>query len=209
MSDHKEQLEILKHWWNNYGKVALLAFILVVVALFVWQSYQSRQERIAQAASGLYEDLAKVIKGTSAKRYEEAQKLIVKINEQHPDTIYVDYANLFSAKLAVEKKDFDAAKLALQKVIDTSSIDIVKEVAQYRLVRILVMQKKYPEALGVIAEQSEANSMIGEFYILQGDIYLEQGKVMEAKEAYQKAKETGISSRDPINKFKTDRLGSE
>lgn len=208
MSDDKGQLDILKHWWNSYGKVALLAFILVVAAIVGWRTYDARQVKIAEAASATYDQLVEVIKQSATDREEKAKALIEKLNSEHSGSVYADYSNLLLARLAVEKKDLEAAKEALNKVISNTNLDIIKQVARYRYARILNSQQKYDEALEFIASEDN-ESMAGEFYALEGDIYKKQGKIIKARDSYKKAIESGAASRDFTIQIKSDSLGEE
>lgn len=209
MSDNNDQLDILKQWWNSYGKVALMAFILVVVVIIGWRTYDARQTKIAEAASATYDELVEVIKQTqSEEREKTANALIEKLNQENAGSVYADYANLIAARLGIEKKDSEAAKVALDKVIATTNLDIVKQVARYRYARILNLEKKYDEALEFIKKEDNG-SMAGEFYALEGDIYKKQGKIIEARDSYKKALEIGAASRDPLIQIKAESLGEE
>lgn len=209
MSDDKGQLDILKHWWNSYGKIALLAFILVVAAIVGWRTYEARQTKIAEVASATYDQLVEVIKqGASDDREEKAKALIEKLNSEHSGSIYADYANLLLARLAAEQKDLEGAKSALNKVINNTNLDIIKQVARYRYARILNSQQKYDEALEFIAKEDN-ESMAGEFYALEGDIYKKQGKIIKARDSYKKAIESGAASRDLTIQIKSESLGEE
>lgn len=208
MSEQNGQLDILKQWWNSYGKVALLAFILVVVAIVGWRTYDARQTAIAEAASATYDELVLVIKNTSADREERAKTLIEKLNKDHSASVYADYANLLNARLDIERRDIEAAKNSLKKVIDTTNLDIIKQVARYRYTRLLIAEEKYDQALVFIAKEDNA-SMSGEFYALEGDVYKKQGKIIKARDSYKKAMELGAASRDATVQIKSESLGEE
>lgn len=203
--EEQEQLEAFKAWWARSGKliiVALVACALTVAALYGWRYYRDQQ---ALAAATLYEQLgqAERVKDTKKVRGISAQ-----IVEKYAATSYAGMAALAAARASFATGDLAAAKTELQWVIDHAKEDEMRDVARMRLAGVLLDEKNYAEALKLM-EVKPVEPFGGLYADMKGDILVAQGKVAEARNAYQQALDK-IDAKSPYRQFvqlKLDALG--
>ena len=60
-----EQFEILKDWWDRYGKSILVAILLAVGGVLGYQSWQKNVQETGEAASLIYQDLVEASAGAA------------------------------------------------------------------------------------------------------------------------------------------------
>jgi predicted negative regulator of RcsB-dependent stress response len=192
----EEQLEALKNWWKEHGTKTIAAIAVAGLAYFGWSQYQDHIENKAQTGSALYDQLSQVAEqaqneaangeSLSPQATQEIDALAKKLTEQHGDSLYADFANLYLAKEAVDVKDYDKAKTLLKQISESAENDSVKHLARLRLARVEVAAGNYDAALKLASDASTAG-FADAFGELKGDVYMLQKKYDEARTAYQTA----------------------
>ncbi len=181
--EEQEQLESLKHFWNQYGNLITWTLILVLGAFAAWNGWNYWQREQAVKASVLYDEVDKAAQSGDA---DMAERAFDDAKERYPRTAYAAQAGLLAAKVLADKGKADAARAALAWVSEKSSEAEYRAIARLRLAGLLLDQKAFDEALKLLAEE-----MPKEFEALaadrRGDIYLAQGKKAEAQAEYEKA----------------------
>lgn len=182
-TDH-EQIEILKKWWADYGKLVLVAILIGLSIGFGWKYWRGQQVVAHQKASMLYQQL---IVADSEKNKDSVLQINAEITKRYPRTEYANMADLFAAKAAMSQNNTDLAWQKLQNVMKNSKITALKQIARLRAARILVEQKKMQPALDLLAtvDDKTFQPMIDE---VKGDIYFAMGNPGKARELYQSAK---------------------
>ena len=180
--EEQEQIDEFKAWWKRFGGLltnVIIACLLIYSALQAWKYYQNKQ---AVEASILYQVLTQVdihdvktIKAQSAK-----------IIENYKSTPYAGRAALLAAKVNYVANDAKSAKAQLEWSAKNAKESAVKAMASLQLAGILVEEKSYDAALKVLADSHDVG-FDGLNADLKGDIYVAQGKVDQAKKAYQEA----------------------
>jgi len=181
--EEQEKIDTLKDWWKAYGTlvtVLIAAFVVGIAGVQAWNYYQ--KQKIEQAAE-LYDSVLKVQGSGDAKKISDAAGLLM---EGFPASGYASRAALISAKASFESGDLQNAKSRLQWTLDNSKEDELKDLVRLRLAGILLDEKKYSEALGLL-ETKHGGSFDGLYADLKGDILGAMGKVGEARAAYQVA----------------------
>jgi len=184
--EEQEQLAELKAWWKQYGKLVMLvvaAFLLSLSAFQGWRYYRNNQ---AQAAAALYSQLEQADQSGDGKK---VRAIAAQIVNQYGSTAYAVLGSLVAARHAFAGGDLVEAKARLQWVAENSREDEIRDLARLRLAAVLLDEKKYAEALELIAKKP-VDSMVGSYADLKGDILAAQGKVAEARSAYQLALDT-------------------
>ncbi len=205
--EEQEQIEAIKAWWNDNGKMVIVvatAFVVAVVAAQGWRYYKQIQ---TQQASELYGVLEELLPSKDSKKIRETAGAIV---EKFPSTAYAARAALIAAKVNYEAGDAKSAKAQLQWATDNTAEDELRDMARLRLAGILLDEKNYAEALQQLeARHSPAYDPL--FYDLKGDILVAQGKTAEAKSAYQSAfdKTDNKSNYRNLIQAKLDALGGK
>jgi predicted negative regulator of RcsB-dependent stress response len=180
--EEQEQLDELKHFWNQWGNLITWFLIAVCGAYAAWNGWQYWQRQQAVQASGLYEEIERAAGSGDVARVEQGFK---DIQDQFGRTSYAQQAGLLAAKVFTEKGKPDAAKSALQWVASDASDEGYQAIARLRLAAVLVEAKAYDDAL------KQLSSVPKEFEALaadrRGDIYMLQGKRDQAKAEFMKA----------------------
>jgi predicted negative regulator of RcsB-dependent stress response len=180
--EEQEQLDELKHFWNQWGNLITWFLIAVFGSFAAWNGWQWWQRSEATKASALYDEVERAAAGGDVARVEQALK---DIREKFGRTTYAQHAGLLSARVFTEKGKPDAAKAALQAVAEDASDEGLQAVARLRLAALLVEAKAYDEAL------KQLDGRPAEFAALaadrRGDIYNLQNRKEEAKAEYTKA----------------------
>ena len=181
--EEQEQLDELKHFWNQWGNLISWFLIAVFGSFAAWNGWQYWQRTQAMQASVLYDEVERAAAGGDTARVEQALK---DIRDKFGRTTYAQQAGLLAGRVLAEQGKTDAAKAALQAVADGAADEGYQSAARLRLAGLLVQAKAYDDAL------KQLNAGVSkEFEPLaadrRGDIYNLQGKKDQAKLEYLKA----------------------
>ena len=205
--EEQEQLEDLKHFWNQYGNLITWFLIAVFGSFAAWNGWQYWQRSQAVQASVLYDEVERAAAGGDTARVEQAFK---DIQDKFGRTTYAQQAGLLAGRMLAEQGKTDAAKSALQWVAGEASDEGYQSLARLRLAGLLVQNKAYDDALKQLA-----SGISKEFEPLaadrRGDIYSLQGKRDQAKAEYLKAWQgfTAESEYRTLVEVKLAALGAE
>lgn len=183
--EEQEQLDELKAWWKANGTKVMLA-VAVVVAVVAgvqgWRVYQKNQQHQAALA---YEAVQSGVQSRDAKRIRETAGPLI---EKYPGTPQASRAALLAAGANFELGDAKSAKAQLQWVVEHTKEEGARDIARLRLAGILLDEKNYEEAMKTLGASHE-KAFDGLFSDLKGDVLTAQGKVVDARVAYQAALE--------------------
>lgn len=202
----QEQVEELKAWWKENGKWVVGAVVIGLLSfagIRLWKNYQSGQ---AADAAKLYAEVEKQVATNDAKRISDATDALV---SRYPGSAYAPRAQLKAAQASLQARDDAHAKVQLQWVIEHASETGLQDTARLKLASVLLDEKKYDDALKQL-DAAHPESFTGLYADLKGDVLSAQGKVAEARAAYQLAYDkTDVKSvyRNLIQ-LKMDGLGS-
>ncbi len=201
--EEQEQLDQLKHFWNQYGNLITWVLIAVFGSVAAWNGWQYWQRTQAVQASALYDEVERFSKANDAQRMERA---FADIKEKFASTAYAQQAGLLAAKTLQANDKADAAKAALTWVADKSSDPGYAAIARLRLAGLQMDAKAYDEAAKLLSVKFPP-----EFEALasdrRGDLLLIQGKKSEAKTEFQKAYK-GLDERDEYRRLIEVKLNS-
>ena len=203
--EEQEQLEAIKGWWADNGKLVLLVLIsglLTIAAFQGWRYYQAQQ---AQSAATLYAQLGQAEQANEPKKVRD---IAAQLTDRYGSTAYAPMAALAAARASFATGELEEARKHLQWVIDNTREDELRDVARLRLAAVLLDEKKHDEALKVLSAKS-SDAYVALFADLRGDVLAAQGKVAEARAAYQTAldKTDAGSSYRRLLEVKLDALG--
>lgn len=193
----EEQLEALKRWWKDYGKIVVAAVIVAVVAYFGYTAWKDQKREKAEKASEVYEQLLKLVNVEPGKVLSDSDKatashLATELKDVNSKSMYAYSAAFFLAKIAVEDSKLDAAVTELKWVLSAKPDAATEQLARLRLARVLTAQKAYPDALAQLSPEP-ATAFIAEYAEARGDILKSQGDLDAARTAYEKA----LAATDP------------
>jgi predicted negative regulator of RcsB-dependent stress response len=184
--EEQEQLAEFKHFWGQYGNLITWVLIAVLGTFAAWTGYQYWQGKQGAQAAAMFEEVERSVQSGDAARIDRA---LVDMKERFGKTTYAAQAGLLVAKTHYEKGNFPAAKAALDSVAKAAPEEAISSIAKLRLAGILIETKSYDEALAALS-----GTFSKDFAALasdrRGDIFLAQGKKVEAKGEYEKAFKT-------------------
>lgn len=181
--EEQEQLAEFKHFWKLYGNLITWILIAVFGTVAAWNGYQYWQGRQGSQASVMYDEVERAAVSGDTARIERS---LADMKDKFGGTVYAQQAGLLAAKTYYEKGNVEAAKAALTWVSDKAKDEGYQSIAKLRLAGLLMETKAFDEAL-----KSLSGTFPKDFAPLvsdrRGDIFLLQGKKIEAKAEYEKA----------------------
>ncbi|RKZ37056.1 MAG: hypothetical protein DRQ37_02785 [Gammaproteobacteria bacterium] len=176
----REQVEELKKWWKENGRMVVTGLVLGLGGVFGWTAWQEYQTRQAEQTSMIYEQLINTI-GTPNEPGAIAQgEALVR---DYPDSGYAPLAALVLARVAFEKGDRAGAERHLRWVMGQTDAFHTSAIARLRLARILMADKDYPGALTLL-KNSGSKNFAPAYAETRGDIFAAQGNTQQARSEY-------------------------
>jgi predicted negative regulator of RcsB-dependent stress response len=209
MSYHEEQetLEQLKAWWAQWGNALTWLVLIAAIATAGWNGWHYWQRRQTSDAVVLYEQAQQAVDaGDKAMMTRTAGD----IENQFSHTPYAQMTALLVARGLYRANDAADAKVQLQWAIAHAKDEEFAELAQVRLAGILLDEKAYDDGLKLVADPA-SDAFKGLFADRRGDLLAAQGKLADARHAYQIALDAfvgGDPSQTQLVQFKLDALGS-
>ncbi|MFL2837318.1 MAG: YfgM family protein [Pseudohongiellaceae bacterium] len=214
----EETIEALKKWWQENGKGLVFAAVAGFAGVTGWLAWENSTASQAETASDLYEEilsLSLVEEGAEIADADSARiiTLAEQLRADHPASVYAKFASLFSAQQQVSADDLAAAEADLQWILDNPGLGVMAAVdegliltASLRLGRVILAQGDAERALALV-NNLDPQSFEGGFGELRGDIYVALGRIVDARDAYVAAQQSGSSS-DGL-RMKLDNLPDE
>lgn len=203
--EEQERIDALKAWWKQHGNTVTLGialFAAVMAGIQGWRWYKQKQNVEAVA---IYQAVQAGAQANDVKKIREAAGAIM---EKYPSTAYATRAALEAARANYESGDAQSAKAQLQWVTENASEAQARDVARLRLAGVLLDEKNYAEAVKLL-ETKHDEAFDGLYADVKGDVMAAQGKMAEARTAYQTAL-SKIDEKSTYRKFielKLDGLG--
>jgi len=199
-NSEEEQLEAVKRWWKANGSSAVIGSIMGIVLILGWQFWQKHQHGQAEQASSLYAQMQLAV---DKEQHQSALKIAEQMHSKFGGTAYSTYTSLFEAKVNVQLGKLDVAQQILEKLVKSKN-EGVNDVANIRLIRLLLTTGQYEQGLQRIAsvDSAKSASFSANYDELTGDLYVALDRLGEARTAYQTAIREGASS--PLLQFKLD-----
>lgn len=203
----QESIDALKEWWKQYGKLVMVAAILVIGAVAGLQAWRYYQDSQALKAAESYAMLQQAVKDHDQKKVIE---VAASLKDKYRSTGYAAMAALLAAQISYAGGDVAGTKAQLQWVTDFALEAELKDVARLRLARVYFDEKDYAGAIKLLdAAHGDAFAVL--YLDLKGDALFAQGKLAEARTAYRVAFENidKDSSYRNVIQIKLDSLGPD
>ena len=169
--EEQEQIEALKGWWKQNGKLVIVAVLAACVAFAAVTGWRWHKERQGDEAAQLYGELERAMQASDAKKVAETS---ARIMDQYSGTAYGAMAALVAAKSSFDAGDLKTAGARLAWAVDHARDEETRAAARLRLAGVR-LDEKHPE------------SFDGLYADLRGDVLVAQGKLAEARAAYKLA----------------------
>lgn len=181
--EEQEQLAQLKSFWADYGRAIILAVIVFVGTIGGWHTWNWWQNKQAQEASVLYDQLSHAM---IASDQEKVKQTALQIQSEYKSTYYASLASLAAASYLYQLDDLDSTAQLLTWVKDHGKDKGWSALAVLRLADVLTDQKKYDEALTVLSS-NVPEAFLPYVADKRGNVYVAQGDVEKAKTAFLEA----------------------
>lgn len=203
----QEQVDALKAWWKENGKWVIGAMVVGLLGFTGIQFWKSHQAGQAAEAAKLYAEVVKQAGSNDPKRVGDAADALV---SRYGSSAYAPRAQLLAAQSSLQARDVVHAKVQLQWVVEHASETGLQDAARLKLASVLLDEKKYDEALKQL-DATHPEAFTGLYSDLKGDVLSAQGKVAEARAAYQQAldKTDAKSGYRNLIQLKLDGLGGK
>ncbi|HTB67711.1 MAG TPA: tetratricopeptide repeat protein [Steroidobacteraceae bacterium] len=180
----QEQLERLTGWLR--ANVPWIVIGLAVGGLIVggWRWWQARNDRNGVEAATSYSQVLDAFDHGDRTR---GLDLVEQLRRSHPDSPYVDQADLAAARLLLETGQPDRALSYLQAVINHSRDAQLVLLARLRLARVQVAQN-HPDAALTTLGTANQGAFEGRFAEVRGDAYFAKGDKAQALREYRAAR---------------------
>jgi len=179
----EEQLETIKEWWREYGKLTVIAVIIAIAGSFGWRYWQRHQRETRLQASVVYTEMLNSI---ALHKTAVAAQFAAHLEKEYSGTPYASLAALLQAKQAVEQQKFTAAEKKLTWVVHHADTDALVQIARIRAARVLLTDHKPKQALTMLATVND-NAYLPAIDEMKGDIYLQMSNKSKARQAYTNA----------------------
>ena len=183
LQSEKEQIEEMRAWWSEYGKVVIAGVVIGIAGLIGFNQYNASQLEAQVAASELYETLVgHVVDGDLDGAEFVADDLVA----NYADTAYAAQSKLALARLYMDQnRDQDAAD-SLSELLAMDADDGLQNIGRLRLARVLLYQDKAQEVVDLL-EGIDAPSFAALTNEALGDAYAALGDYQQAADAYNRA----------------------
>lgn len=203
-----DEQEKARKWWKENRAPIISGVVLglsIIIGFNWWDAYKTSR---GEAASVLYQEM--IQNDADGNRVAvTASKVGQQIIDEYGDTAYSGKAALILARIAYDNKDIDGAREKLNWAIENSKQFETLHTARLRLATILMVEKKFEEALDLLSVEN-MQGFESHYYEMRGDIYLSLEQSDRARDAYRAAID-GLSPGsmyEPVLKMKLDAIST-
>jgi predicted negative regulator of RcsB-dependent stress response len=179
--EEQETIDALKAWWRQNAKWVWAGLAIAIVAYGGVQGWRYYQRTQAEKAGTLFEAVRNEARQSDPAKTLQAAKAL---QEAMPGNPMATRAALIAAAVSHARNDAAGARAELEWVVGHSQEPAMVDLARIREAGLLADEKKYDEALGLLAANHDST-----FAALtadrRGDILVAQQKWTEARMAYQ------------------------
>jgi predicted negative regulator of RcsB-dependent stress response len=180
---NKEQADLVKAFWNNYGRWMAIAILIGLLVGFGWRWYDEHRERQELSASILYNQLLNASMSGPAPEPVDAA-IMQRFKKDFPTSTYRELAELLLARQDIGHGNLVQAEQVLQSSIHAGANSALIDLARVRLARLQLAAQNPQGALKTLKSLTKNTS---DWMQLIADI--EFAKVYEAMNDEKQARE--------------------
>ena len=181
VENYTEEEDKLISWFKeNY--INMIIGIVVGTVLVLGYNYQ--QDDVLSNQYEISLKYEKALANYQENKYSDILALSQELSKTDPKNIYTSLANLYSARIYHDKKQYDKALTSLNYVVQNSQSDEILNIAKLRTARILIYLKRYDEAKAIIISIDNYITQVIPTELL-GDVEYYSNNLKEAKKIYQ------------------------
>lgn len=173
----EQQVEAIKGFWKENGTAILVGIGIGLAGLFGWQQYNDMIIEGKETQSMAFQSVLEGIDSENGLTEAEA------FSKENGDSGYAVLTSLISAQKAVEKNDFEGAKMHLSMAATNSPSEAIADLAKIRLARVESQLGDTTAALATLNTVVNA-SYDDQVQEVKGDIYVATKQFDKAKAAY-------------------------
>ncbi|MGA7802508.1 MAG: tetratricopeptide repeat protein [Gammaproteobacteria bacterium] len=180
----EEKVEAIRKWWTENGTTLITGVLLGLALLFgakAWFAYQHKQ---SDQASNVYVQVMDALASNNSQAAMEAGEVLT---TKYSSSAYAVLATMALAKFKLEQGQNKAAQAELQWALQHADQHGVKQIVRLRLARVMVAEKDYAGAAGMLDEMKEPGTFKAEYEEVRGDLAMARNKPDEARKAYEQA----------------------
>ncbi|BFQ92684.1 YfgM family protein [Gallibacterium anatis] len=182
-SDEQLQIEEIKQWWKENGKVIIAAVILAIVGVFGWRYWQGyQQEKIHQSSA----EFSQIMAATEQSDTGKANAQLTQFVEANPSSTYSAFLLLEQAKKQIDVNQWQQAADTLQKALNNAKDAALISLIALRLASVQTQLKQFEPALATLGKVTD-QAWQGRKAMLSGEIYNAMGNKAEAKKSFEAA----------------------
>lgn len=180
----REQLDRLMGWLR--ANIPWIVIGLAVGGLIVggWRWWQARTDRSGVEGAQAYTQILDAFDHGDRTR---GLDLVEQLRRNHPDSPYVDQADLAAARLLLETGQTDRAASYLTVIMGHSRDPQLVQIARLRLGRVQVALN-HPEAALTTLGTANQGAFEGRYAEVRGDAYFAKGDKVQALREYRAAR---------------------
>ena len=187
MAEHmqeEEDLEALRRWWEENGKVIVAAICLAIFGTVGWQKYEGYSASQEEAASDLFMKI--VVAKSEERETQDVSAIAQQLRLEHPGSQYAKFGALIEASVMVERDELANAETSLRWALARGNTQSdMGQLIQLRLARVLASNGEESKAFEILNQESKAYPVA--YAQAKGDIHLAAGRIAQALEAYRVA----------------------
>lgn len=204
--DDRERAERVKQWWKENGLSIVGGAVLGLTAIFGWRAWQQHQQSHAEAASAAYRSLQQQAQSLSV---EEIGQRMEQFRTEFADTPYAALAAMEGALLYYRAGEPGKAEPLYRYAVENGEPAEIRDVARLRLARLQLARGEGEAALATLdSVEAAGGSFEPIVQELRGDVLADMGRIEEARQAYEAAREASGGVTTQFLDLKIASLGS-
>lgn len=177
----EQRAEALLDWLKRNSTYLVFLVVMVIGSIFGVEYYKGQKKQKIATEYQTYAAFVDALEAGNIQQIEDASALFAQDNQT-----YKTFGTLLLAKQAHEADNFAEAETLLQEALKEEKDAGLASLLAYRLANVQFDQDNFDGALATL-KSIDAVEFRGLVKTLEGDIFVAQGKLADAKISYEEA----------------------